>query len=390
MKKKIACILMATAMLLTACQNPLQDLNTVKQLKEEVTEVLQSASYENLEILIDDIKYFDGQELVVANMKEYDIEEDYSKEALVRLYVEEVFPDLLGLEELDTTFVYDRDTKTQDDEGNKIYIKDYKGVLDTLEDYKVVPNLIYSNEKTNSQIYYELDWKAGVYVSQGVLGSYANTTSAFGATSILEEIKTYDCRTDVLSDSYMLIDGEKTIAEAKAEAEEYLNAHFPIASRENGIENEVVQITVSKIQDTEYHAFTIYRTLSYNGIPFRSGSGYESGELIFMAEGVLCESNKMDIIIGPINNYSEPTKVRTIEKCISFAEIMDRVAYYLTGDTKFQMVYGGLEYRVTGGDDTEELLMTPYWCFLVQNPNDDKVIKLYVHMETGEIISITK
>jgi len=75
---------------------------------------------------------------------------------------------------------------------------------------------------------------------------------------------------------------------------------------------------------------------------------------------------------------------RVISRVIPFQEVMDRVAYYLTGETKFQLLDGSLEYRMFVKDKGYQLV--PYWCFIAKNPNDDSMIKIYVDMETGETV----
>lgn len=384
MKKKIICALLAGVMLLgTACQS---DDKPNDDLQKEIATVLQGASYDNLEILFEDINFYDGQELVEATIDWYnDIEYTISKETM-ELYAEVVFPDLMGVDELDKNFIWDLESKSEDGES---YTKNYEQVLATIDEYDTLPCLVYKDVNNCASIYAPMNWYSGVYSSQGVIGKIANSTSAFAPKRIVVDEKMYDCRLDDLSDSYVLMDGEKTVAQAKAEMEAYFNEHYPIADRDNGITHEIYQIAVGKIEGTEYYAFHGYRTFVYKGIPFteaRSNNGLGK-YFVVMGESYMCESNKVDVTMGVVNGYTEPEVTRTLEELLSFQEVLDRVAYYLTGETKFQLVYGGLEYRLVMNSDDYVKVMTPSWVFVAKNPNDEKAIKIYVDMETGEIHS---
>ena len=394
MSKRLMFVLLMVIMLCTACQSPEQEVDETEEvgksidLRQEISTVLENAAYENLDIQFDEMKYYGGQDLVVANIREVYPDENLTYEEAMQLYVDKVFPSLLDMEEIDKSLVFDIDTRTGEDEFGGWYLeKGYEDIMATLDSYESVPRLVYEDKENWRELNYTANWFGGVYITNGVLGNYAKKMSAFGAYDVIEKEKTYDCRFDDLSDTYMLMDGEKSVAEAKEEMEAYLDARYPITG-ENGIFNEVYQISVGKIRGTEYYAFTAYRTFSYNGIPFREMPDDQGIGLMIenavMAECALCESDKVDVTIGPINVYSEPKVERVISEVIPFQEVMDRVAYYLTGETKFQLIYGGVEYRmfITGAHKKQ---LVPQWVFLAKNPNDDKIIKMYVDMETGEI-----
>ena len=391
MKKRLLCLFITIIMFCTACGDTEDGLVDAADLRVEIDEVLETASYENLEILFDDIDNYEGQELIIANTCLKCPSEGISSEEAVKRYVNEIFPRLLDIEKVDTSLVYDINTRSEDGEYRiRTYEKDYEDILATIGEYDSVPSLVYADNENWTELYYMGDWLSGVYVTHGKLGSMAPSMSAFGACRVIEDVKTYDCRFDELSDYYMLMDGEKSVLEAKQEIEAYLDAHYPITGEENRINNKVYQITVGKISGTEYYGYKVCRTLSYNEIPIRempSTSMIPENEFAFMAEGAMCESDKLDVTIGLINCYAKPEVQRVISRVIPFQEVMDRVAYYLTGETKFQLLDGSLEYRmfVKG----EEYQLVPYWCFIAKNPNDDSMIKIYVDMETGETVHFT-
>ena len=388
MKKKIVVGLLTIVMILCiACQSTEQNPSNQVNLETEIQEVLQNASYDNLEILFDDMEYYEGQELEVATITWYnDIAYTMSKETM-ELYAKVVFPDLMGVKALDENCIGTVESMVYNEDGEHYFEDSYEDVLANLEEYDELVTLVYESEY--SSIYGSSNWASGAYISQGVLGKIGETNNPFVGKGILEEEETYDCRIDDLSDSYMLLDGEKTVAEAKEEMEVYFNEHYPIAGRNNGIENEVWSISVGKIKGTDYYAYHGYRTFTYHGIPFteaRTSAGL-GPYFSVMGECWLCESDKVDVTVGLINGYTEPEILRTIDTLVPFQEVMDRVAYYLTGETKFQLIYGGLEYRIRQHTGTSEKTMTPSWTFVAKNPNDDTMLKIYVDMETGEINS---
>ena len=391
MKKKIICILMATVMLCTACKETETGKGNTKDLRPEITEVLQNASYDNLEILFDEMGYYEGQDLVTAEVESFYIDEEYSKQELMELYANVVFPSLLDVEEIDRGKLYDLETKVSDEETDEYYYsKNYEEIMSSLGTYEETPNIVYYNPETYTKIYYSRNWRSGVYSSQGVLGTYAASNSPFGAYGVIEEGKEYDCRLDDLSDTYMLMDGEKSLSEAKEEIEDYLDEHYPITGKDNGFKNEVYNLEAGKITGTDYYAFKFYRTLSYDGIPIRGIDTFQddvpNNEFVFAGEGAMCESNKLDVTIGIVNTYEAPKNERVIKECIPFSDIMDTLAAYLTGESKFRLLYGGIEYRMFYIDEKSCIYeMIPYWYFIAQNPNDDTMLKLYVNVENGEI-----
>ena len=99
MKKKILCgILVGTTIPCTACQSPNPD--KAMSLQEEIPEVLANAEYENLEILFDEMEYYEGQELAIAHMERYDLYANFTYKELMEYYANEVFPRLLDVDNL--------------------------------------------------------------------------------------------------------------------------------------------------------------------------------------------------------------------------------------------------------------------------------------------------
>lgn len=391
MRKKLLCIVLITSIFFTSCGNSKENKVKTDDLQLEIKKVLETVSYENLEICFSEIDNYEGQELVIANTCLKCPSDGLSYEESVKRYANEIFPRLLDIEKVDTNNVYDINTRSEDGEYRfRTYGKDYDDVIGTIGEYDAVPSLVYADNENWTELYYMGDWLSGVYLTKGILSSYAKSLSTFSAVGIIKEEKVYDCRWDNLSDTYYLMDGEKSVLEAKEEIEKYLNDRYPLLQEDNDIDNVVYKVTVGKIANTDYYAYRVYRTLSYNEIPIRempSTSMIPENEFAFMAEGAMCESNKLDVTIGLINCYAKPEVERVISRVIPFQEVMDRVAYYLTGETKFQLLDGSLEYRMFVKGEGYQLV--PYWCFIAKNPNDDSMIKIYVDMETGETVHFT-
>ena len=130
--------------------------------------------------------------------------------------------------------------------------------------------------------------------------------------------------------------------------------------------------------------------MSYDGIRTREQSsvGIEN-EVGVMGQAFLCESEKVDILLGFVNCFEKGTVSKIYEKWIPFEEVMARLSYYLTDETVFNVKYISIEYRMFTEVVNEKTYYNwiPYWSFQVENPNDNSVIRVYMNIETGEIDS---
>lgn len=390
MKGKLLFTLLAVSIFCTACRDSGGDSEIPTLCIQEIQSALEKTSYENMDILFDEIDNYNGQELVEAHVDLYDIKKDggLTNLQLLDLYVEEVIPSLLDAEEIDTSLLYDYWSGVYDEALNCTYNVGYAQIVERIDEYDALPDLLYDDVVGNKCLFDISNWNA-VNISLGRLGSIAEVNGPFEAKRQVAIEKWYDCRVDDLSDSYLLMDGAKTVEEAKAEVEKYLNEHYPIAGRDNGIYHEVRTIGVGKITGTDYYAFLGTYTHSYNGIPFREEDGSEDWKTEDLTQGecILCETGKVDVTIGVTNCYKEPESKRVITEHISFAEVLKRVSVYLTGETKFQLIEGCVEYRlfeVHKDGKPSGNRMKPCWSFVARDPNDDSLIKIFVDVETGE------
>ena len=391
--KKIWMILIIS-ILLSGCsaettQNANSDLSQ-KNIDEEFQNA-KEGKFENLNFVCDEVNFSkDGQIyemwFPLIQMKDYSVTEK------LEVYKNTIFPKLYGTDEIDVEHIYDLNSEIvasaeETAEKGLQFEYDYASILEQGGNYEGKLALGYY-DRSKFQFMESFSDCMTLNIGQGVLGEYGGSSSCF-VTSDFDVVKSYDCRFDDLSDSYLLKDGEKTVAQAKIEIEEYLNECYPLIGESNGIQNEVLFIDVKKIPNTEYYMFSATRTLSYNGIPVREeGGNMSAGEIGVMGEAMLCESNKVDILLGFVNCFTEASDSFKAENLIPFSEVLERVSYYLTGDTTFDIMQVGLEYRMfkTSVNDVPAYKWIPYWTFVAKNPNDDTIFKIYVDMKTGEIM----
>ena len=387
-KMKYIFITIMLLLLLVGCSREDEnETHSFQKMKEEVNEVFQLAKdgkYENLNILCNEVILPETDELKVMRFPVYTFTKEMTLKEKLGFYKNVVFPKLLDVDTVEEKHIVDT---TSYDFDTKTFSRDYAYMMehgDELEDSVHIGYDVKEEYKSVETI------PEGVCfnIALGKIGGIVQKKSAFVASNF-EEIKTYNCYLDDLSDSYLLMDGEKTVAEAKMEIEKYLNEHYPLIG-ENGIQNEVCEITVRKIPNTEFHIFDARRTLSYEGIPVKTQGNTEiSNEVAVLGQAYLCESNKVDILLGFVNCFDSGSVDEVYEEFISFEEIMERLSYYMTDGTIFNLKYAGLEYRMFT-EVVEEVgyyIWTPYWSFLVENPNDNSIIRVYINMKTGEIDS---
>lgn len=364
-----------------------RDTFAFQKLKEEIYTELEAAKtgkYENLNITCEEIRLPQNETIQSVKFPVYKFTKKMSLQEKLDFYKDIIFPKVYDLETVDESCVVDLQSGIK--KNGKWYFEDYTYLMEHIEEIDE-GNVGFGYVNDEKYQYMACVEPEGVCMNMsfGTLGTIFQNYSPFLAAD-WEVVKTYDCYTDDLSDSYLLMDGEKTVAEAKAEMEAWLDALYPLVG-DNGIENEIYWISVEKIPDTEYHVFHAGRTLSYNGIPTRGQM--DTGlprEMFVMGEAYMCESNKVDLLVGFVNCFDQGSVLKEYDEFISFEEVLSGLSYYLTDDTKFDVRYIGMEYRmfteVVG--EVTYYNWIPYWCFYVENPNDDRVMRLYMNMETGE------
>ena len=389
-KMKYIIALIVLALLFTGCSKEDEEKKgSFAELKEEVNEVFQLAKdgkYENLNILCDEVILPESDELKVMRFPVYTFTKEMTLKEKLEFYQNVVYPKILDIDKVDEKnivdmYSYDFDTKT--------FSRDYAYMMEHLDELEDSALVGYS---TNEEYKCVETIPEGVCfnLSLGVIGEIMKDALPFGA-GYFEEVKTYDCDRDDLSDSYLLMDGtKKTVADAKLEIETYLNAHYPIVGEDNGIRNEVFEITVRKIPDSEYHIFDAKRTFSYEGICTREyAKNRLQNEYTVMGQAFLCESGKVDLLFGFVNCFDNGSVSKVYEEYLPFEEVMARLSYYMTDETVFDVEHIGMEYRMFTEtvDNKTYYNWIPYWMFRVKNPNDDSLISVYINIETGEIES---
>ena len=389
-KMKYIIALIVLALLFTGCSKEDEEKKgSFAELKEEVNEEFQLAKdgkYENLNILCNEVILPETDELKVMRFPVYTFTKEMTLKEKLEFYQNVVFPKVLDVDSVEAEYIvdkgsYDFDTKT--------FSRDYAYMIEHLEELEDSALVGYdSNEDYNSVE--TIPEGVCFNLALGAMGKLMKDNDPFIAL-YYEKVETYDCDRDDLSDAYLIMDGtKKTVADAKLEIETYLNAHYPIIGEDNGIRNEVYKITVRKIPDTEYHIFDAKRTFSYEGICTREYTmNRAENENTVMGQAFLCESGKVDLLLGFVNCFDKGTVSKVYEEYLPFEEVMASLSHYMTGETVFDVEHIGMEYRMFTEmvDNRAYYNWIPYWSFRVKNPNDDSLISVYINIETGEVES---
>ena len=392
--KKIKCfvVLLVIGLLFTGCSKDDEEdtKGSFAELKAEISAEMKAAKegkYDNLNILCDEVRLPKSEEIKEMKFSIYTFTDGMSLKEKLVFYQDTVYPKMFDLEEVKQECVVASIT-TRD-----VYSKEYKDYTylmehgDKLEDDD---NLNISIMYIDDEAYHKVETDPeGICfnLSLGKLGRLQGWNSAFAATNY-ESVKVYNCYSDDLSDTYQLMDGtQKTVADAKVEIERYLDAHYPLVGENNGVRNEVYEIQVGKIPNTEYYVFDARRTFSYEGIRVKeyTEAGL-SNEVGIMAQAFLCESNKVDAVLGFVNCFEKGSILKVYEEYLSFADVMETLSFYMTPNTNFDVLDIAMEYRMFAENVEEESYYkwVPYWSFLIVNPNDDSLIRVYINIETGE------
>ena len=329
----------------------------------------------------------DSEQLKEMRFPVYEFTDGMLLKEKANFYKDIVYPKLFDVEEVKPECFKVRITSLVD--GTRIY-GDYTYLLEHAAELEERDDIQLWWTYKDDENYYSIEtMPEGICfnISQGKLAKLNGRNSPFAATNY-ETVKVYSCYIDDLSDSYPLMDGtQKTVAEAKAEIEAYLDAHYPLVGEENDVCNEVYEIVVGKIPNSEYYVFDGSRTFSYEGIRVKEHTDAESeNEVGVMAQAFLCESNKADILLGMVNCYEPGAVVKEYEEYLPFADVMEALSLYMTGNTSFDILDICLEYRMFRETVEEKSYdnWIPYWAFHLENPNDDSVIRVYINIETGE------
>ena len=391
--KKMKCFvaLIVLALLCTGCAREEEEKkDSFAELKEEICVEMEAAKggkYENLNILCDNVRLPESEKIKEMRFSEYEFTSNMSLKEKVDFYKNVVYPKILDLEEVKLECVQAHYGMAEDGTrltGDYTYLMEH---AEELEQDDIQLWWFYEDDEN----YYSIDTMPEgrcFNISLGTLGRLMESNSPW-ITGGWEVVKFYNCYCDDLSDAYLLMDGtKKTVAEAKAEIESYLDAHYPLVGEDNGVRNEVYEIRVKKVPDTEYYIFDAGRTFSYEGIRVKeiTNGAVDDG---VMAQAFLCESNKVDISLGLVNCFEKGSVINVYEEYLPFAEVMEIVSFYMTKGTTFNICDIAIEYRQFGEvvEEKKYYNWVPYWSFLVENPNDDSQIRVYVDIETGDVVS---
>ena len=391
-KVKYIMTLLIMVLLFTGCSKEDEKKNSFAELKDEINvemEAAKAGKYKNLNILCEEVRLPESEEIKAMRFPIYEFTSKMSLKEKLDFYKDKIYPKILELQEVKLECIQAHYGMLEDGTrltGDYTYLMEH---ANELEQSDTQLWLIYEDDES----YHTIEtMPEGVCfnIGLGTLGKVfgRNSTWIYGDCDL---VKTYNCYTDDLSDSYLLMDGtKKTVAEGKAEIEAYLNSHYPLVDVDNGVRNEVYEIDIKKVPDTEYYIFDAGRTFSYEGIRVKEHTDTgAAGEVGVMAEAILCESNKVDITVGMVNCFEKGSVARVYKEYLPFAEVMETVSFFMTQNTKFDVLDIAIEYRMFSEvvEEKEYYNWIPYWSVLMENPNDDSLVRVYVNIETGEVES---
>lgn len=361
------------------------------KLKEEIRvemEVAKEGKYENLNILCDEVRFPESGQIKEMRFSRYEFTKGMSLKEKLVFYKDIVYPKLFDVESVKTECVMAWINRRNEYAPE---YKDYTYLMEHADELERDENLEIYIKYIDDEAYQTVETiPEGICFNLGLgkLSRLNEENSPFSASDY-ESVKVYNCYSDDLSDAYPLMDGTlKTVAEAKKEIESYLDAHYPLVGEDNGVRNEVYEIEVGKIPNTEYYVFDASRTLSYEGCRVREYSTKRlHNEVVVMAQAFLCESNKVDALYGFVNCFEKGSVAKVYEEYASFADVMENVSLHMTKNIKFDVIDIAVEYRMFSERDGEESYYrwVPYWSFLMKNPNNNSLARVYVNIETGKV-----
>lgn len=400
------CIITLTAIFLMMCTGcnavtkPEMPTEHINQIRNEIDTCIQEAlggKYENLVFKCDSVEFPKDDVLRVITLRHVGFTEGMDVQTGLETTLER-YNRLLG-KTLNTELLYDCSSRDDIDNGITTEIfhhRNYEDACNVVDTYEVCPAFVYIDQDNYTKLEMVSDGQV-FYINQGVLGNKLSAKSSFSIKDSMEFVKHYECNTDDMSDVYMLMDGEMSVAEGKRQIEEYYNSMYPLNGQDNDIYNYVYSIDVMKIPGEEIYAFAAYRTLGYKDIqikPTLNGSMTympPANETGIMAEAVMAEHNKVDVTLGMVNSFEVVDVGEEITGMVSFDKVMTSVSEYLTGKTDFVVSKVGIQYRMFGNsaDSMEEQRweLVPYWIFYMVNEKDRKTLYVYVDVQTGAVSS---
>lgn len=191
------------------------------------------------------------------------------------------------------------------------------------------------------------------------------------------------------TDTYHLIDGDISIADAAKKANE-LMANMAEQCDDDMTERIVCAVKVVDIGDGCF-AYDFTTTPVVNGIKYAyADSRSDAGSFSFSEEGgdhagsgdsaVMIESGKLHSFINA-GGWKEKTPIDDYESIVTLKAAAENAVKMLSGEMKFKAKSVTLVYDLKGGSDE----LVPSWRFVLENSlNQKEYYHVYVNAITGE------
>ena len=406
MKKRLIALGLALGVMLntfSGCADEEGEITSksIDKIQEDIDKEFEEAKngkYENLVFECDGVDLPEVESLSILKTKYMSMLDDTSVETAIESSLSVVAKLMdVDVEKVNKEYLYDSSYGGIDLDKEPPCERNYNDMMTLIDEYTECPHFYYYDKSTYQEMEL-MDQNATVHMSHGVISSYLGKYVFWNVAEHLEHVRSYNCTRDVMDDTYKLIDGEISVAEAKKQMEAYLDEHFPVGGEDTGIKNEIYYIDVYKVPDKDIYFMNGARTFSYAGVPFKAvgngtvGNACAAGEYGVMGECWMAEQGKLDIVMGMANVLEKPETVQELEEIIAFDEVLSKVSVYMSGKTDFVISKVGIEYRmfINEEENSGEIIVKPYWAFYTTNKADKKYIKVYVDVQTGKIDTLSE
>lgn len=264
-------------------------------------------------------------------------------------------------------------------------ISDYK---EKIEDGSIKLNfLIYRNIEKNQYLW----WCFGAYphwINKGValtaIGDSTNKCSSWLPSDLGEPVARYYNNGKNNDVKYKLLDGEVSIGEAIRYFTEEYPKTLPFEVKPS---YSVNYVDVYKLNDETY-AYLLRAVTMLNSLPLELG-----GEMVvdssipdyFTTNGqaLMVKRNDIDVTYDCDSKTNLRQIGEPITNIISLKDAAEIVSKNLSQTVRFNIISTGLIYHGEK-DENYNANLSPYWQFILYNPNDDMNYNIYVNASSGD------
>ncbi len=207
-----------------------------------------------------------------------------------------------------------------------------------------------------------------------------------------EEIVAEGTLDELGSQSYELLSGKVSVSEAAEMTKKYFEAGTPFPPSA-GVGIDIPYVSVFSLGDKYGYAFRLRRT--YQNIPFAytfSGSGRQVGEeAVFEDDKTAYVVNGQTVSAYTGHNEAEPLRVLLEEgDILSLRDAIELLDRKLAKELQIQVGNVGIAYCDVGSyDEQGRDTIFPCWALDGMNQNNDRRIRIYMDVLTGDLYMYT-